>query len=364
MFNNRSIKTLTSAALLVLLVTMSFAVVSATPAHESGGQSMADVARWRDATASKACGTPNASLLVAGLAGSTGAGSTVGPGGALFVTEAVAGRIVRIDPRTGAVTTFASGLPAGNPGIGIGGVMDVAFIGSTAYALVTLVGTDVGGSEVVGIYRVDGPNSLTVVADIGQYAIDNPPTIPFPYEVPTGVQYALETFRGGFLVTDGHHNRVLWVTLDGEISEVIGFGDVVPTGLAVSGNTIYMAEAGPVPHDPADGKVVRFTPNAPNAVEVASGAPLLVDVEFGRGRTLFALSQGDFPAGGPPGAPAAPNTGSLVKANSDGTFSVVADGLNLPTSVEIIRNNAYVATLSGEVWQIDNISCPPYGVSK
>ncbi len=95
-----------------------------------------------------------------GLEGGNGAGSTVGPGGALFVTEAVAGRIVRIDPQTGAVTTFASGLPAGNPGIGIGGVMDVAFMGSTAYALVTLVGTDVGGDDEVGIYRVDGPRQL------------------------------------------------------------------------------------------------------------------------------------------------------------------------------------------------------------
>lgn len=352
MSNNRSIKALLSAALLVVLVTMSLTVASAR--KYAGDQN----------TANNTCGVPSTSLLVSGLAGSTGAGSAVGPDGALFVTEAVAGRIVRIDPRTGAVTTFASGLPAGNPGIGIGGVMDVAFIGSTAYALTTLVGPDVGGSAVVGIYRVDGPSSFTVVADIGQWAIDNPPTIPFPYGVPTGVQYALETYRGGFLVTDGHHNRVLRVTLDGAISEVIGFGDVVPTGLAVSGNTIYMAEAGPVPHDPADGKVVRFTPNAPNAVEVASGAPLLVDVAFGRGRTLFALSQGDFPADGPPDAPALPNSGSLVRANGDGTFSVVTDGLNLPTSVEIIQNTAYVATLSGEVWKIDNIACPPYGASR
>jgi hypothetical protein len=363
MLHNRSSKALTSAALLVVLVATSFAVAAATPEHVPGGQSREYVARSWDATANNACGAPTASLLVSELAGSTGAGSAVGPGGALFVTEAVAGRIVRVDPRTGMVTTFASGLPAGNPGIGIGGVMDVAFIGSTAYALVTLVGPDVGGSDVVGIYRMDGPNSFTVVADIGQYAIDNPPTTPFPYGVPTGVQYALDPFRGGFLVTDGHHNRVLRVTLDGEISELIGFGDVVPTGLAVSGSTIYLAEAGPVPHNPADGKVVRLTPNAPNAVEVASGAPLLVDVEFGRGRTLFALSQGDFPAGGPPGAPALPDTGSLVRANGDGTFSMVADGLDLPTSLEIIQNSAYVATLSGEVWKIENIACPPYGAS-
>ena len=41
--------------------------------------------------------------------------------------------------------------------------------------LVTLVGPDVGGSDVVGIYRVDGPDSFTVVADIGAFSIANPP---------------------------------------------------------------------------------------------------------------------------------------------------------------------------------------------
>jgi hypothetical protein len=68
---------------------------------------------------------------------------------------------------------------------------------------------------------------------------------------------------------------------------------------------------------------------------------------------LYALSQGEFPAGGPPGAPALPNTGSLVKANSDGTFTGVIDGLNLPTSLEIVGHRAYVVTLTGEVWMID-----------
>jgi hypothetical protein len=88
----------------------------------------------------------------------------------------------------------------------------------------------------------------------------------------SGVQYALETYRGGFLVTDGHHNRVLRVTLDGEVTELIAFDNIVPTGLAVAGHTVYMAEAGPVPHLPQDGKVVAFRPKSPTATEVASGA--------------------------------------------------------------------------------------------
>jgi len=314
------------------------------------------IAMITSSTASAAA--PTSTPLLTGLEG--GSGSTVGPGGALYVTESAAGRISRVDPRTGEITTFASGLPKSI--IGVGGTTDVAFIGGTAYALVTLVGPDVGGTDIVGIYRIDGPDSFTVVADIGAFASSNPPPPEFPIDVPTGVQYALETYRGEFLVTDGHHNRVYQVTRDGEVSELIQFGNIVPTGLETSGNTIYMAEAGPVPHDPADGKVVSFKPKSPSATEVASGAPLLVDVEFGRGRDLYALSQGSF-GGGPPGAPAAPNTGSLVKVNGDGTFSTVVDALDRPTSVEFIRNTAYVVTLTGEIWKVENPSSPPHGAS-
>jgi hypothetical protein len=104
-----------------------------------------------------------ATLLALGLQGSIG--STVGPGGDLYVPEGATGQITRINPQTGAKTTFASGLPPAI--VGIGGAMDVACIGSTAYVLVTLVSPDVGGHSVDGIYRVDGPNSFTVVANIG-----------------------------------------------------------------------------------------------------------------------------------------------------------------------------------------------------
>jgi sugar lactone lactonase YvrE len=308
------------------------------------------------ASAAPPSGAATPTQLLTGLQG--GLGSTVGPGGALYVTETAAGRISRVDPETGDITTFASGLPKSI--IGLGGVMDVAFIGSTAYALVTLVGPDVGGTNTVGIYRVDGPNSFTVVADIGAFALSHPPQTAF--DIPTGVQYALETFRGGFLVTDGHHNRVLRVTRDGEISEAIAFGNIVPTGLAVHGNTVYMAEAGPVPHKPEDGKVVSFGPKSSTTTEVASGASLLVDVEFGRGRTLYALSQGSF-GGGPAGSPAAPDTGSLVQVNANGTFTVIADQIDRPTSLEFIGNNAYVVTLGGEIWKYESVSTPPYGTS-
>jgi hypothetical protein len=302
------------------------------------------------------------SLLVSGLEGPLG--STIGPDGALYVAEGAAGRISRIDPKSGATTTFASGLPE-QVFPPEGGVMDVAFIDRTAYALVSLVGSDIGGSEIVGIYRVDGPESFTVVADIGAFNAANPPTEDFVIDAPSGYQFALETYRGGFLVSDGHLNRVLRVTRDREISIVIAFGNIVPTGLDVRGTRVYMAQAGPVPHLPQDGKVVSFGAKSPTETEVAaSGASLLVDVEFGPGRRPYALSQGDFPVGSIPGSPALPNTGALVKVTGDGTFTVITDGLNQPTSLEFIGNTAYVVTLGGEIWKIEDVSDRPNGVSR
>jgi hypothetical protein len=313
------------------------------------------------ATAKSPPGEPNATLLVTGLEELQG--STIGPGGALFVTAPLTGSIWRVDPNTGAVTLFASGLPARIPDLFFigSGVVDVAFIGGTAYALVTGVAPDLEGDDIVGIYRVDGPNSFTVVADLGAFSEANPPATDF--FVPTGFQYAIESFRGGFLVTDGHHNRVLWVTRDGEITELIAFDNVVPTGLAVSGNSIYVAQAGPIPHMPEDGRVVVFGPESTTVTEVAAGARLAVDVGFGPGRTLFALSQG-FWDGPYEGAPALPNTGALMRVNGDGTLTTVVGGLDRPTSVEIIKNTAYVVSLAGEIWKIDGVSCPPYGVSR
>lgn len=309
-----------------------------------------------DAAARRAPAPASAVLLASGLQG--GSGSTVGPGGALFVTEGAVGRISRVDPRTGAVSTFATGLPPNV--IGIGGAVDVAFMDGTAYALVTLVGPDVGGSDAVGLYRMDGPTSFTLVADIGAYNLANPSNTPF--FIPTGFQYSLESFRGAFLVADGHHNRVLRVTRDGAITEFMTFGNVVPTGMDVHGNTVYMAQAGPVPHLAEDGRVVAFGPDASAAVEVAAGARLLVDVEFGRGRTIFALSQGVWD-GVAEGSPALPNTGALVRVAADGTLASVVAGLDRPTSVEIIGNTAYVVTLAGGIWTVDDVAGPPFGAS-
>lgn len=172
-----------------------------------------------------------------------------------------------------------------------------------------------------------------------------------------GVHHASEAHRDGSLVTDGHHDRDLRATLDGEVSELLQLPDVVPR-LAVVGDTLLLAETGPVPHLPEDGRVVAFrlvAPTPPGAV-VASGAPLLHDVEPGRGHRLFALSQGHFTPGQDAGAPADPGTGSLLRVTRHGGLALVAGGLDRPNSLEVIRTTAYVVTLGGDVLRIRGLT--------
>jgi hypothetical protein len=115
-----------------------------------------------------------------------------------------------------------------------------------------------------------------------------------------------------------------------------------------------------------------FEPNtAPGSeTEIASGGPLMVDVEFGRGRSLFGLSQGVW-NGAYPGSPASPGTGALLEVAWNGEFDEIAslDLAQPPTSLEVVGNTAYVVTLDdpftpmpeGEIWVIDNITNSPFG---
>ena len=191
---------------LTVLVSLAAAVAAVPSTASAGGSEGAPVV------------SELASFAAPGCTSGCGSGSTVGPDGALYVTDGPAGRVLRVDPDTGVMTTFAHGLPPATPAVGIGGAMDVAFIDGTAYVLVTLVGPSFGQPDVVdGIYRIGKDGTPTAIADIGAWSIAHPPATDF--FVDSGVQYALESSAAISLVTDGHHNRVLRVTRGGNISE-------------------------------------------------------------------------------------------------------------------------------------------------
>ena len=298
-----------------------------------------------------------------------GSGSTVGPDRALYVTDSNAGRIKRISPRTGLVTTYADGLPPQILGVVGGGLADIAFLGRTPYVLVTGVSefwTELAGSSnapaAEGIYRLDdvgkGTTRATLIADIYAWSEDHPPDYP-GIIVPGGYTYAMQSHQDGFLVTDGHHNRVLRVRVNGEISVFKDFArNIVPTGLELVGHSVLVGQAGPVPHTPDTGRVVAVGGARGRVIPLAAGAPLLVDVEFGPRHLLYGLAQGVWPyegQEGKEGLPAAPNTGFLMRADSRGQFRTVVSGLDRPTTMEFIGDTAFVVTITGKVLRISGL---------
>ncbi len=291
-----------------------------------------------------------------GCTGGCGSGSTVGPDGALYVTDGPGGRVLRVDRWSGATTTYVDGLPRAIPEVGIGGAIDVAFIRHTAYVLVTLVGPEFGQPDVVsGVYRIGKHGRPRAIAAVGAWSAAHPPATDF--FIASGVQYALDRVRDELVITDGHHNRLLTVDRSGRIRELRALGNVVPTGVEAVGRMLFLAQAGPIPHRPADGRVVRL-PRGSDPVEVAAGVPLAVDVEVGRGR-LYALSQGVWDLPPTPeneGKPAAPDTGAILRLERNGALRTVVDGLDRPTSLEIVHGTAFVVTLTGKVLRIDGHS--------
>jgi hypothetical protein len=291
-------------------------------------------------------------------------GSTIGPDGALYVTDGVAGAVLRIDGSSGDVSPYADGLPPkAFPDADIGGPVDVAFTGETAYVLVTLASGNLNGEPFGdpeaknGLFRIEPDGSNTLVADLGQWSVDHPPEPAII--VDTGVHFSLESYPDGFLVTDGHHNRVLQVTQDGSIDEVATFDNVVPTGLEAVDDDIFITQMGPIPHLPEDGKVIALGPNS-DTRDLASGATMLIDVEHGPDDQLYAVSQGQWDGVGE-GSRADPNTGRLLVVEPDGDLTPVVDGdgnelvLDRPTSVEFDGATGYVVSVTGMVYRVDGL---------
>ncbi len=204
-----------------------------------------------------------------------GSGSTIGPDGALYVTDGTAGSVKRVDRRTGAVSVYATGLPPRV--LGIGGAIDVAFLAGRGYALVTMVGGDfVGGPHigdaVVGIYRLDRGGHPSPIADIGAWSVAHPPKSGFC--LTTGVQYAIRAVprwvprhrRAPQPGAPGHPRRR---DHRGRDLRQTWF----PTGLEVQGSRVWVTQAGPVPHVAETGQVLALDRRSEPQV-VARGARL------------------------------------------------------------------------------------------
>jgi hypothetical protein len=277
--------------------------------------------------------------------GNSANGSTVGPDGALYVAVGLEGKIIRVNPRNGHTSVFAEGLPT--PKIPYGGAVDVAFRGHTAYALVTLVDVG-GGTGKNGVYKIQDRDSNKLIANISRFNGKYPAP---GMDAPGGNPFAIQTVRSGFLVTDGNANRLFHIDKWGKIKIARQFGNVVPTGLEVTHKKVYVGESGPVPHADETGRVISLNHHYRSERLVASGEPLIVDVESSKCGRLYALSNGEPTPNAGPATPAKAGTGTFLRVKH-GDFKVVLDELNLPVSLEFLGKRAYIVSLDGAIWRV------------
>jgi hypothetical protein len=322
-------------------------------------------------------------------------GIKMGPDGMLYVAEAGtggativnvdgadhnignSGRISKIDPETGERTTVAEGLHSdfSSATMDSVGPADVAFLGGDLYYLQTHGGEAYGAAGTpTGVYRVNLDGSTTLVADIGQFNVDNPvtdildtPSTGGPAQVdiePGGNPYSMIVRDGAFLVVDGNQNQVMKVTTGGAVTRIAELsGHPVSTGIAYQGGgPLYVGGLGAFPFAAEDGNVFQVAYPTGGVSEYADGYSSVTDVEYGPGG-LYAVTFGDqaAAAGGPPWDP---YTGKILKVNDDGTMTPIVDGFTFSTFVAFHGDTAYVANHSlsvpgvfeGQIWKIDGFS--------
>ena len=313
-------------------------------------------------------------------------GSTIGPDGALYVPlpgtggdeeltldpdiaaevgadkayVGLTGSVVRIDPATGAQTTYADEIPSiaiGQAGPGEGtGATDVTFMGDTLYVLTT------GSADVLGkpeypnaIYELQSDGSWDLFANISEYNLDNPAD--FPDAIPGGNPFAIETRGTGFVVADGNANRLLLVSSTGDISLIAQFDNVVPTGLEVPDDTgpVWNTWFSPEPHT-ADASFLQEVAVPGGAVTtVADGWAMMIDVEQTDDGAVYVLQF----AGESSDPDAEPPPGTLLRLADDGTLQPVVAGLPVATSLSFSGDTAFITSLTGQVWRVDNVNDLP-----
>jgi hypothetical protein len=114
---------------------------------------------------------------------------------------------LKIDPKTGAITTVVDGLPSSQTNAASGGfvsgVADVAFIGRTLYALIAGAGCSHAFPEFPNsIIRVsDG--TFAPVANLSEFVRDNPVAQPDPEDFePDRTWYSMIAVHGKLYTVD------------------------------------------------------------------------------------------------------------------------------------------------------------------
>jgi sugar lactone lactonase YvrE len=287
-------------------------------------------------------------------------GLAFGPDGKLYVAEAgsggdgqsawvppfqsakigTSGRILRVED--GNLTPVATGLQsiALGPQPEVVGPHDIAFIGSTMYAIVGQMNALPTGTVTYSLLvKIGADGKSETVADLGKYEKDNNPDATVPDSNPFSLVAGPD---GNLYVIDAGGNDLLKVTPGGEISTVIAWKDnPVPTGVAFDkAGKPHVSFLSGFPFPKGGTRLERV--NGSTGEVLVRGLTAAVDVKVGPDDNLYVLEHSaEFLMGPPPRH--TPASGRVLRITASGAESVVT-GLNFPTKMAFGPDGALYVT--------------------
>jgi hypothetical protein len=242
-------------------------------------------------------------------------------------------RISRISP-AGVRSDFVTGLPSSQTSALIGsdtsGVADVAFIGNTAYALITGAGCSHGVAGIPnGIVRINPNGSRSQIADLSAFYKAHPVAHPSPGDFePDGTPYSMVAVRGDLYVVEPNHGELDRVQTNGQITRVIDysatFGHVVPTTVAYHGN-FYIGNLGTLEDLGKHNQFIAQVNPAGQTKVVASGLQTVLGLVFDDQARMYILDMGGY----------VPGQGKVLRIDPSGRMTEIASGLDHPTAITL-----------------------------
>jgi hypothetical protein len=323
------------------------------------------------ATASTSAGAATASVYASGF--NNPRELKFGPDGHLYVAEggtggttSTAGQCTQVVPAVGPYTgaqtggriskvvdgqrvtvndKFPTSETSGNLGHLVSGVADIAWIGNTLYALTAGAGCSHGVAGTVnGIYRVNGNNTPTLVANLSAFQMANPVANPYPPDFePEGTWYSMIAVRGALYAIEPNHGELDRITTSGSISRVVDIsasqGHIVPTVIAEHGN-FYVGNLDTFPIEGGDSKILKITPSG-YAKPVAYGFDTILGIAIDNRDRMYVLEN----TVGAPGP--TPGHGDIVRVDPNGKKTIIVSGLNLPAGMTMGPDGALYVSVWG-----------------
>jgi plastocyanin len=207
------------------------------------------------------------------------------------------------------------------------GAMDVAIFDGELYALLGGAGAP---DMPNGIYRVLEDGTLELVADLGTWNAENP-TIELAWDDdPAGSWFDLEAGTDRLWATEAVRGRVVTVTTDGQIEQVVDLseGHIVPTGLALDGEGgAYVGFETTVPYPDGASKVVHVSADG-TVTDHWTGLTAVTDVVIGPDGVLYAAEMATNNLDDPPYLN--PGSGRIVRQTGPDSLEEVVTNIDYP----------------------------------